>query len=39
MLSALATNALLARAVAESGAPPDLHQLIVTDRTGGAASR
>ena len=34
VLSALATNALLARAVAESGAPAGIHQLIVTDRTG-----
>ena len=34
MLSALATNALLARAVAESGAPAEIHQLIVTDRGG-----
>ena len=34
MLSALATDALLARAVAESGAPAGIHQLIVTDRSG-----
>ena len=34
MLSALATNALLAKAVAESGAPAEIHQLIVTDRGG-----
>ncbi len=34
MLSALAADALLARAVAESGAPAGIHQLIVTDRSG-----
>ena len=34
-LSALAADALLARAVAESGAPKDIHRLVVTDRVGG----
>lgn len=35
MLSALASHALLARAVRESEAPTDIHQIIVTDRVGG----
>lgn len=35
MLSALASHALLARAVRECQAPADIHQLIVTDRVGG----
>ncbi|KAA0979266.1 aldehyde dehydrogenase family protein [Paeniglutamicibacter gangotriensis] len=35
MLSALASHALLARAVRESEAPADIHQIIVTDRVGG----
>lgn len=35
-LSALATDALLARAVRETGAPADVHQLVLADREGGA---
>lgn len=35
-LSALATDALLARAVAEVGAPEDIHQLVLADRHAGA---
>lgn len=35
-LSALAVNALLARAVRDVGAPADIHQLVLTDRVGGA---
>ncbi len=35
MLSALASHALLARAVRECDAPADIHQIIVTDRVGG----
>ncbi|MCW4466273.1 aldehyde dehydrogenase family protein [Glutamicibacter sp. MNS18] len=35
-LSALATHALLARAVQETGAPADIHQLVLADREGGA---
>lgn len=34
-LTALATNALLARAVADVGAPSDLHHLIIADRHAG----
>ena len=33
-LSAIAANALLARAVADVGAPADLHHLVLTDRHG-----
>jgi aldehyde dehydrogenase (NAD+) len=33
-LSALAVNALLARAVAEVGAPAEIHQILLTDRVG-----
>ncbi|WP_150462147.1 L-piperidine-6-carboxylate dehydrogenase [Nesterenkonia ebinurensis] len=36
-LSALATDALLARAVSETGAPEGIHQLVLTDREGGQA--
>ena len=36
-LSALAVNALLARAVAEVGAPTDVHQLLLTDADGSQA--
>ncbi|NLT25977.1 MAG: aldehyde dehydrogenase family protein, partial [Microbacteriaceae bacterium] len=35
-LSAIATNALLARAVADVDAPADLHHLVLTDRRGAA---
>ena len=35
-LSALATNALLARAVRDTGAPAEVHQLVLADREGGA---
>lgn len=36
-LSALAANALLARAVAETGVPQDIHQIVLTGREGGEA--
>ncbi|NLS09557.1 aldehyde dehydrogenase family protein [Nesterenkonia sp. MY13] len=36
-LSALATDALLARAVKETGAPEGIHQIVLTDREGGEA--
>ncbi|RRJ87942.1 aldehyde dehydrogenase family protein [Gulosibacter macacae] len=36
-LSAIATDALLARAVEEVGAPADLHQLVLADRHAAAA--
>jgi aldehyde dehydrogenase (NAD+) len=35
LLSALATDALLARAAKELGAPDDLHHLVLSDRVGG----
>ena len=35
MLSALGAHALLARAIRESGAPADIIQLVVADRSGG----
>ncbi|PRA12174.1 aldehyde dehydrogenase family protein [Arthrobacter sp. MYb211] len=35
-LSAMAAHTLLARAVADTGAPVDVHQLVLTDRAGGA---
>jgi aldehyde dehydrogenase (NAD+) len=35
LLSALAADALLARAVADVGAPRDLHKLVLADRSGG----
>ena len=36
-LSAIAVDALLAQAVHEVGAPQGIHQLVLTDRVGGAA--
>jgi len=35
LLSALATDALLARAAREVGAPDDLHHIVLSDRAGG----
>ena len=35
VLSAMGAHALLARAVADCGAPADIHQLVIADRQGG----